>query len=509
MHPYLEGAAALVLRSDGDGLVFGRARHHLPNDSKIPRQHVRVWWSPEAGAWAGQALSKTSAFVERLGATSKLPTVPKQCLLADGDVLHFRRRGDTHPLRVAVRSATMAADDCDEVRALVTRMSANQWAEAASVCTADAMFNPPGAPPMSIPALQGMMARAYVAFPDWRSMVHSVAKSADGTYEVLTQQLIGAMRADLPAMGQFPAVALADAPPLMQQELKLPVEVGTYTVVGGKITRGVYSGTTRTVEGVVVSPEVRAIWNKKGDLSDVGFGCLYQMLGVAPAWAPPDPPLDPPPDPPADPPPVFHASDPAADLPADDDRTERLARLRQAQAQLKRPVKPEGLQAASALVGSGASAEPEPSAPPLSLAAGVDIRDESFFRRPRIASAEEGAPSEVSEVNTEVVAVTSGAVTTAAELGAAIRDAAAGERTAELESLWRSHGSAAASEGLLWRQAVDLPDGDGRTAVHIACEGGLDSVVEALAACGADLGGAFLPSPRQSLNGVRIPSHSP
>ena len=56
--------------------------------------------------------------------------------------------------------------------------------------------------------------------------------------------------------------------------------VGTYTIVDGKISVGAYGGDTRDVEGVQVSEEVTALWNKKGDQSDWGFGALYLMLGA-------------------------------------------------------------------------------------------------------------------------------------------------------------------------------------------------------------------------------------
>lgn len=87
-------------------------------------------------------------------------------------------------------------------------------------------------------------------------------------------------------MGPFPEVKLADAPKIMKcnNGVSFPVEVGIYTLTEAdgmmKIAGGTYAGATQEISGVDVTPEVAARWNKKGDMTDVGFGALYGMLGV-------------------------------------------------------------------------------------------------------------------------------------------------------------------------------------------------------------------------------------
>jgi len=165
--------------------------------------------------------------------------------------------------------------------------------ESAKYCTEGAMFNPPGAPPMPIEAMLGMIKPMQSAFPNWTSKCFGVEKNADGTYTVLTQQCIGAMQGDLAAMGPFPPVALAQVPELVKNgPLNFPVEVGTYTLSkdGTKIASGTYHGATREVPGSDVTPQIEAMWNKVGDLSDVGFGALFKLLGVD---LPPPPPAAP------------------------------------------------------------------------------------------------------------------------------------------------------------------------------------------------------------------------
>lgn len=78
--------------------------------------------------------------------------------------------------------------------------------------------------------LAGMMGAVKVAFPDWESKVHSVTMITDGTATVITQQCCGKMKADMVAMGPFPAVALADAPAEAKStNCTLPCQVGIYT----------------------------------------------------------------------------------------------------------------------------------------------------------------------------------------------------------------------------------------------------------------------------------------
>ena len=61
-------------------------------------------------------------------------------------------------------------------------------------------FGPPGAPPLPIDAMLGICKNMVGALPDWKSLCLGIEKNEDGTYTVLTQQVCGAMKADLPAV---------------------------------------------------------------------------------------------------------------------------------------------------------------------------------------------------------------------------------------------------------------------------------------------------------------------
>ena len=154
---------------------------------------------------------------------------------------------------------------------------------AVEACADDATFNPPGAPPMPVGALLGLMKGVKDAFPDWRPVVMEVVEYADGSCTVLTQQKIGAMKGDLPAMGPFPAVKLDSVPEAAKTTAAvLPVEVGTFTFTedGAKLLSGTYDGATSVHPLDDTTPFFAERWNKKGDLSDVGFGVLFSWLGV-------------------------------------------------------------------------------------------------------------------------------------------------------------------------------------------------------------------------------------
>ena len=86
-----------------------------------------------------------------------------------------------------------------------------------------------------------MMKGVKDAFPDWRPVVMEVVEYADGSCTVLTQQKIGAMKGDLPAMAPFPAVKLDSVPEAAKTTAAvLPVEVGTFTFSedGAKLASG-------------------------------------------------------------------------------------------------------------------------------------------------------------------------------------------------------------------------------------------------------------------------------
>ena len=150
-------------------------------------------------------------------------------------------------------------------------------------------FGPPGAPPLPIDAMlaycgQGMV----VACPDWKSLCLGIEKNEDGTYTVLTQQVLGAMKADLPAIEgfPFPAVAVAEIPEEAKIEMTLPVEVGTYTMEDGKVKKGLYVGEIRDgVEGAAEpTPAFVEMW--KAGPETQGFAGFFKFLGK-PLAAPP------------------------------------------------------------------------------------------------------------------------------------------------------------------------------------------------------------------------------
>ena len=176
-----------------------------------------------------------------------------------------------------------------EVKELVDKWIADWFnGKAAESCTSDCMFNPPGAPPMPVTDMMNLLNGVHTAFPNWKPVCHGVTKDKKDkeglTFTVLTQQCTGAMEADLPALGPFPAVPLDSVPDIMKTDIKFPVEVGTYTVrMDGdtlKISNGTYAGATKKIAKSNPTEEIDKMWNKKGDLSDVGFGALFKIMGV-------------------------------------------------------------------------------------------------------------------------------------------------------------------------------------------------------------------------------------
>lgn len=159
-------------------------------------------------------------------------------------------------------------------------------------CTPDCTLNPPGVPPMPMEAMKGMMAAMKVPFPNWESKFHGATKNPDGTYAVLTQQCLGKMVTDWPALGPMPAVAFDKVPEIMKTEaLANPIEMGTFTIVDGKVKCAAYaldSHKTHSMQGKG-SPAVEAVWGKKGDGSDVGFGAYFTLMGVAMPAPPKEP----------------------------------------------------------------------------------------------------------------------------------------------------------------------------------------------------------------------------
>lgn len=153
------------------------------------------------------------------------------------------------------------------------------WEEAPDfsvVATDDALFTVPGAPPLPLPVLAGMMkAMKDGPFPDWSQGVRKAKDqplSGDGPIKIETKQLIGKIANDIPAMGPFPAVALVDVNERGKTSvIHLPWEAGVYTFKDGKISLVEYSG----VENTAVDNETTTM-----DLDPpVGFPCVYAFLG--------------------------------------------------------------------------------------------------------------------------------------------------------------------------------------------------------------------------------------
>ena len=140
----------------------------------------------------------------------------------------------------------------------------------------------------------GLVPGIKSAFPDWESRFLGAEKQEDGTWKVKTQQYVGKMVADFKPGGPLPDLPLDKAPDSWKTGtgLTIPVEVGTYTLTkdGSKVLSGTYDGSVDDSYGggtQATSPDVAAIWNKKGDQSDCGFGAMYQLAGIAMPGPPP------------------------------------------------------------------------------------------------------------------------------------------------------------------------------------------------------------------------------
>ena len=152
----------------------------------------------------------------------------------------------------------------------------------ADYATEDAEVAYPGAPPFPVAFMLGMTTKWGVACPDWKSLCLSITKNDDGTYTLLEQQCIGAMKADMPAIEgtPFPEVKLEEVPETGKVEMIFPVEETTYTLEGGKIKKAGSVGVTKDpaeVEGANadVTPYLKEQW----DAGKGGFGAIYSILG--------------------------------------------------------------------------------------------------------------------------------------------------------------------------------------------------------------------------------------
>ena len=103
-------------------------------------------------------------------------------------------------------------------------------------CAEGAELCYPGAPPFPVDFMMGITTAFGGAFPDWESRCLSITKNEDGTYTTLEQQVVKAMKADMPAIEgtPFPAVAVAEIPEEAKIEIVMPVEVGKITLTDGK-----------------------------------------------------------------------------------------------------------------------------------------------------------------------------------------------------------------------------------------------------------------------------------
>ena len=150
----------------------------------------------------------------------------------------------------------------------------------ADYATEDAEVAYPGAPPFPVAFMLGMTTKWGVACPDWKSLCLSITKNDDGTYTLLEQQCVGAMKADMPAIEgtPFPEIKVEELPETGKVEMIFPVEVTTYTLEGGKIKKIVSAGETKEgVEGQVaeVTPYMKEQWAAgKG-----GFPAIYSFVG--------------------------------------------------------------------------------------------------------------------------------------------------------------------------------------------------------------------------------------
>ena len=110
----------------------------------------------------------------------------------------------------------------------------------------------PRADPITYLALSELMAKLRKAFPKWHSTAQVVAEFSDGSCKVKTQQFVGKMGGDLPAVYPFPGCTLAEAPTMAKTtKLVLPEEFATFsfTADGTMITGVVWSGEVGSAAG--------------------------------------------------------------------------------------------------------------------------------------------------------------------------------------------------------------------------------------------------------------------
>ena len=148
-------------------------------------------------------------------------------------------------------------------------------------CAEGCEMGPPGAPPLPMDAMLGICGKMVVAFPDWKSLCLGITKNDDGTYTVLEQEVLGAMKADSPAIEgtPFPEVKLAEIPEEAKVEIVFPVEVTTYTLEGGKIKKGVSTGEIKESSEVEGAAEPTPYLLEQWKAGKGGFPAIYSFLG--------------------------------------------------------------------------------------------------------------------------------------------------------------------------------------------------------------------------------------
>ena len=155
-----------------------------------------------------------------------------------------------------------------------------------SMCSEDCMFQVPGAPLMPIKMVASMCLAMKTAFTWDNSTKFETDKAeyVDGNIVVQakSQQRIGVMTADLPAIGPFPAVSLAEASDKCKATpCILPWEYGLYTFnPTGKLCKVAYDSSKAPTDddGNATTLEYTP---------SVGFPTIYAHMGVA---LPPPPP---------------------------------------------------------------------------------------------------------------------------------------------------------------------------------------------------------------------------
>ena len=179
----------------------------------------------------------------------------------------------------ADEAAAKEAGRTDEEIMIYKASQGYQDGSFAGYCTEDAEAEYPGAPPFPVPFMMGITTKFAAAFPDWKSQCLSITKNDDGTYTCLEQQIVGAMKADMPAIEgtPFPEVKLDEIPEEAKIEIVFPVEVGKITLTDGKISKGEWVG--QTAEGVEGAEEPTPYMLEQWKAGKGGFPAIYSFVG--------------------------------------------------------------------------------------------------------------------------------------------------------------------------------------------------------------------------------------